>query len=295
MRQKNSELSVLAAIGGASEEFSKAFSKLSSSIETRNHFVENILSFIKRHSVQGIDIDWEFPSTEDDRKNFVLLLEQLSESFKSFGYILSVAVAPDKWRAQEFYDIARVTNASDFINLMSYDFYGPWNTKVGHHAQMFPHVHDSDYMRELNCAASVTFWLSKGASRGKLVLGIPTYGKAFVLSDKTKNKIGSEVDVNATKSSEVNVGYNEFCSSRASWKQHFDTTYRSYYATNKLQWLGFDSARQVAMKARYAQNERLGGVMFWSLDTDDYSGICKTGKFPLITASHLWLKVNQTF
>lgn len=288
MKQKNPNLILMAAIGGASKEFSEAFSKLSSSFEVRKQFVENVVSFVQQHSVQGIDIDWEFPTSEDDKQNFVVLLEELKSSFKAFGFILSAAVAPDKWRAQEFYKIPEVSEAVDFLNVMAYDFYGPWSENLGHHAQMYPQIHDSSYMKELNCAASISFWVTSGASRNKLVLGVPTYGKAFVLWDRLEHKIGSGVNVNETKSSRVNIGYNEFCSEKNSgWKQHFDTNYHAYYATNKLLWLGFDTIRQVTTKARYVQDLNLGGIMFWSLDTDDYNGICQNGKFPLITASHM--------
>ena len=36
------------------------------------------------------------------------------------------------------------------------------------------------------------------------------------------------------------------------------------------------------MQGKYAASQGLGGIMFWSLDSDDFSGVCNTGKYPLI-------------
>jgi len=283
----NPKLITMLAVGGASDKLSAAFSTLASSITARTSFAANLIALSKRFLVDGIDIDWEFPESADDRRNFIALLGELSEAFKTFNLILSVAVAPDKWRAKDFYEIQSISQIVDFINLMTYDFHGSWSPKVSHHAQMYPHHNDSDYMRELNCAASVTYWLINGAAPEKLNLGIPTYGKTFVLADKKNHKITSDVNSNETKAAQATIGYDEYCTiKQTGWKQQFDTNYRVYYAVKGLSWLGFDSIQQVEMKAKYVKAHKLGGVMFWSLDTDDYSGNCESGKFPLISSAY---------
>lgn len=276
----------MAAIGGANDELSKAFSTLSASNVTRSAFVTNVIYLIRRHSLSGIDIDWEFPNSVDDKKNLILLLQDLKIAFASSKYILSVAVAPDKRRAELFYDIPELSRAVDFINLMTYDFHGSWDTTVGHHAQMYPHHRDSDYIKEVNGAASVSYWLSKGAAAYKLHFGIPTFGNIFVLSDLNKHKIGSDVDVIETKKTSGNLGYNEYCETKSTgWKQHYDTNYRAYYAINGFLWFGFDGVQQVVAKTKYTKSNNLGGVMFWSLDTDDYTNNCNGGNFALISTA----------
>lgn len=285
LKQQNPRLKVLAAVGGANDELSKAFSKLSSSEQTRKNFVNNVSSFIRRYSLDGIDIDYEFPITQQDKLNFVLLLQSLKKALKASNYILSVAVAADKWRANAIYDIPKIAQSVDLINLMSYDYHGTWNEDVGHHAQMYPHRDDTFYRRELNCAASASYWVAKGAPPEKLNFGIPTYGNSFVLSSPKEHKIGSPVNVTETRKSRGPKGYNEFCAIKQNgWTQHFDTNYRVYYAVKGLLWFGFDSIQQVSMKAKFVRYNKLGGVVFWSLDNDDYSSFCGQGKFPLIKA-----------
>lgn len=273
----------MAAIGGASDQFAAAFATFATNNESRSKFVSEVVSFARRNSLSGIDVDWEFP-TAADSDNFVLLLQDLRSAFDQFDYLLSVAVAPDKWRAQTFYQIELISELVDFINLMTYDFHGAWDSTVGHHAQMYPHYRDSDYMREVNCAASVTYWLSKKANPEKLILGIPTYGNVFTLLDPNLHKIGS--NVNRSVVTRSNMGYDEHCQMKPSgWKQQFDVDFRVYYATRGSLWFGFDSKRQVIEKVKFAKSRKLGGVMFWSIDTDDHANHCRDGNFPLIAAA----------
>lgn len=291
LKKLNSKLLVLAAIGGADDKQSEAFAIVSSNDQSRLSFVFNVLAFVQDNFLDGIDIDWEFPTA--DKNNFVLMLQDLAKVFLPHKYILSIAVGPDKWRSDAFYDIPKISQVVDFINLMTYDFRGSWDDTVGQHAQLFPHQNDSSYRREINCAASVTFWLSNGASADKLVLGIPTYGNIFVLANAKEHKIGSQVNIYETKKARTNMGYNEYCAVKdIGWKQYFDNNYRVYYAVFGYFWFGFENVQQVVKKTKYVKNRQLGGVMFWSLDTDDINNNCKSGRFPLILSA--FREINKT-
>lgn len=273
----------MAAIGGASAQFAVAFATLSASLESRSKFVSEVLTLIRNNSLSGIDVDFEFPSAGDS-DNFVFLLQDLRNAIDQFNYILSVAVAPDKWRAQTFYQIERISQIVDFLNLMTYDFHGAWDKTVGHHAQMYPHFRDSGYMKEVNCAASVTYWLAKKADPRKLILGIPTYGNMFTLLDPKLHTIAS--DVNSSVATRSHMGYDEYCRMKPTgWKQQYDVNFRVYYATRGTSWFGFDSKRQIIEKVRFAKSLNLGGIMFWSVDTDDYANHCNQGNFSLISTA----------
>jgi len=39
----------------------------------------------------------------------------------------------------------------------------------------------------------------------------------------------------------------------------------------------------VSFQAEYAVQQRLGGIMIWSVETDDFLGKCHGVKYPLIT------------
>jgi len=292
LRVKNANLKFLAAVGGgANDGVTANFSRLAADANARTKFASNAVAFIKKHKLSGLDIDWEFPETENDKKNFVLLLQSLKKAFTPSRYLLTCAVSAYKWQAEISYDIPKISAAVDFISLMAYDFYGPWSEKIDHHARMYSTKYDSDYLKECNCASSVAYWLAQKAAPGKLILGIPTYGNTFVLKTSNANHIGDLYDIPATKGNDATMGYNTFCAIKdESWKIVYNTTYRVYYAYDKDTWFGYDTIEQVVAKAKFIKSNRLGGAMFWSIDTDDSQNDCKQGKFALIASTNRELK-----
>ena len=49
--------------------------------------------------------------------------------------LLTAAVAVHETIVTKAYDIAAVSEAVDFIHLMSYDLHGSWESTIGHHSQ----------------------------------------------------------------------------------------------------------------------------------------------------------------
>ena len=67
---------------------------------------------------------------------------------------------------------------------------------VNHHSPLFrPNdVSEFDFRAQLNIDATVKFYLGAGASRDKLVLGIPTYGRSYNLVNPLAHEIGSPTE-----------------------------------------------------------------------------------------------------
>lgn len=42
-------------------------------------------------------------------------------------------------------------------------------------------------------------------------------------------------------------------------------------------WVGYDDEASLRLKAEYARRFGLGGVMVWSIDTDDFRGTSRSG------------------
>jgi len=60
LRESNPDLKVLIAIGGWSEGVKK-YSDMVSYGASRRIFVESVVEFLKLHSFDGLDLDWEYP------------------------------------------------------------------------------------------------------------------------------------------------------------------------------------------------------------------------------------------
>ena len=53
---------------------------------------------------------------------------------------------------------------------------------------------DFDFRADLNIDTTIQFYIKSGASRNKLVLGIPTYGRSYTLVNPDAHEIGSPTD-----------------------------------------------------------------------------------------------------
>ncbi|KAH1008119.1 hypothetical protein HUJ04_005263 [Dendroctonus ponderosae] len=58
------------------------------------------------------------------------------------------------------------------------------------------------------------------------------------------------------------------------------------------QWIGYDNEKSIGIKVDYALEKSLGGFMVWSFDTDDFTGNCGKGTYPLINSIHSNLKTR---
>lgn len=227
-----------------------------------------------------VDIDWEYPAPTD-KVNFGLMMKQLRTTLGS-SFLISMALGASNWRVGQSYDIPAIFSACDFVNIMSYDFNG-WQSAgpVGHNAPLYSSPQDSGGQVGNNIDAFFNgFLVTAGVEKSKIVMGIPTYGHVFKLSNAANTAVYSAGVPTGTED------YSSICL-RINSKQYtsvLDTVQKAAYAFGGTTWVGFDSPASAAFKAQYILDNGFGGAMFWSLDKDDYTGLCGGGASPVISA-----------
>lgn len=92
-----------------------------------------------------------------------------------------------RFRVNEGYDVARLAENLDFINIMTYDLRGPWDGKADHHSPINSRHFDTWAFKTLNTKDGINYWAMKGAPKEKLVIGIPFYGRSFTLASAENN------------------------------------------------------------------------------------------------------------
>ena len=100
-----------------------------------------------------------------------------------------------RFRIQAGYDVKRISQKLDFINIMTYDLRGPWDGKADHHSPISSRPSDTWAFKALNTKDGIQKWIDLGAPRQKLIMGIPFYGRTFTLSNPSNTKPGSRVSV----------------------------------------------------------------------------------------------------
>ncbi|HMK26752.1 MAG TPA: glycosyl hydrolase family 18 protein [Chitinophagaceae bacterium] len=144
------------------------FKNMAATAAGRNNFIKDVMNTVRQNNLDGVDMDWEFPTTTDGTDaTFTLLIKELSDSLhRDARYYLSAAITAGKY-AGGIRDAIRneIFPYVDFFNIMAYD---DFNTTV-------PYKHHSDYTLATVC---LNYWLTtRGMPASKCVLGLPAYGR----------------------------------------------------------------------------------------------------------------------
>ncbi|XP_001600140.2 chitinase-3-like protein 1 [Nasonia vitripennis] len=293
LRNGNPRTRTLVAIGGWNEG-SVTYSKVAADPALRATFVESAATFVRKYGFDGLDFDWEYPNQRGgslkDRENYVLLLKELRKRFDEEGLLLSAALAAAQSSASKSYIVPEVVKYLDLVNLMAYDLHGLWDKTTGVNAPLYAGSWERGDQRLLNVNASINWWISQGAAPEKLILGIPFYGRSFSLDDQSQTGIGAPATAPGRAGPYTRqagtLGYNEICEDQ-DWKETWQEEQRVPYAVKGDQWVGYENPRSVQEKAEFINRLGLGGVMAWSIETDDFKGICGEKNPLLKTLNHV--------
>lgn len=125
------------------------------------------------------------------------------------------------------------------------------------------------------------------------MLGIPTYGRSYTLYNPDATEIGSPADGpgeqgDATREKGY-LAYYEICTAvkdDPEWTVvQPNPKAMGPYAYKGNQWVGYDDEAIARRKAKYVAEQGLGGIMFWSIDNDDFRGTCHGKPYPIIEAA----------
>ncbi|MBG0856784.1 chitinase C-terminal domain-containing protein [Streptomyces spinoverrucosus] len=129
-------------------------------------FADSAVDFIRKYGFNGVDIDYEYPTTMKDAgnpldwsisntrraglvKGYAALMKTLREKLDRAGaadgrhYLLTVA-APSSGYLLRGMETFQVQKYLDYVNIMSYDLHGAWNEYVGPNASLFDDGRDAE-------------------------------------------------------------------------------------------------------------------------------------------------------
>lgn len=238
------KLSVMLSIGGWG---SGRFSEMAADASFRKKFAADCARVCREFNLDGIDIDWEFPTSDAggeiscspaDTKNYTLMMRDIREVLGKDKY-LTLASSVDAG----YIDFRDILEYIDFVNIMAYDM----NNAPSHNAPLYR----SERSGWITADEGVKKHLAAGIPASKLVLGLPFYGHGRSPYDQT-------VDYK-------NITVKSGCTEK--WDDVAKVPYMAN-ADGELV-LGFDNARSLEIKCEYVKEKGLHGAMYWDYDGDD--------------------------
>ena len=277
VRRSHPHLKVLVSVGGWT--WSKGFSDAVLTPERRQRFVQSAVVFVRRHDLDGFDVDWEYPGLPgddnphrpEDKANFTVVMAELRRALDADAaargrksLLTFAAGAFPAFIANT--QMAKVQAVVDYVNLMTYDFRVASVDRIaGHHANLFDHPSDN---KRRSADRAVQEFLASGVPKGKLVMGVPFYGRGWREVNPVADGLyqpGSAVEGDLTYgrlAAEV-IGRDGFL-------RRWDATAQAPFLWNAGQriFISYDDPESMRRKANYVRDKGLGGVMFWQYAED---------------------------
>ncbi len=235
---------VFMSINGSTADFEAA----TNSAGGRNTLIKNIMNNVRQYLLDGVDMDWEFPSAANaSASQFTALMKELSDSCHlNKKYYLTAAITPGKY-AGSFRDgiETAVFGYVDWFNVMVYDDFST-TVPYKHHADMaFANV-------------SMNYWLTtRGMPASKFVMGLPGYGRPSGIT---------QTNTVLTYSGILAQGGSPLSDSAVVTSSGWASPYTVYY----------NSLPTIKLKAMAAK-QRGNGVMLWEKgqDANDANSLLK--------------------
>ena len=243
LKKQQPKLLVMLSIGGWG---SGRFSEMAASEENRKAFAADCRRVCKEFGLDGIDIDWEYPTqtsagisaSPNDTENFTLLMRDLRGALgkKLLLTFASIGTA-------QFVDYKSCVQYLDFVNVMAYDMGGA----PKHHAALYRSKHVL-----WNCASEcVVAHRKAGVPDSKIVLGMPFYGRG---------------------KSGVYMKYRDL--GKQTLKRKWDNIAKAPYLADEKGELaiGYEDPHSIATKCAYIKEQSLRGAMYWEYADDNEQG-----------------------
>ena len=306
LKKQYAKLKTMVSIGGWT--LSAPLYSISRDAQKRADFDKSAVYVIVKYGFDGIDIDWEYPggggldgsgvATTCDGANYNLLLKAVRDEMNrqtaidGKKYYLSIA-GPGGEATIANMDPKAISQITDWINIMTYDFHSGEDSYTGINSPMV-NIDPSAGRANWSVQGATQTYLNGlngkgGVPAAQLVLGVPFYGRGWDGVQAGPNGDGlGQAGYEATSPGlvETEFPYNSLFSSgvltytngvyvgaggyQRYWNAEAQVPY--LYSATAKRFITYDDSESMRVKANYANQLGLGGLMFWELSEDVTSG-----------------------
>ena len=220
---------------------------------------------------------------------FTSLCRELKEQFRRRGLILSATISGSTTKIDHLYEVDKLSQQLDMINILSYKYYDNLNTYAAHHtdARTSTNKHDRSLDNTLD------HLIHRGAVASKLVLGLSMFAQTYDLKKPERFwELGSSVFVGGGQRGKLTdtrgmLAYFEVC--KVKFVNHVCTSQsqvKAPYGSDGETFIGYDDPNSIKYKIeKFVLGYRMGGFMINDLGYDDFNKECGHDHFPLVKAA----------
>lgn len=308
-KEKYPDKKVLISIGGWTR--GEHFHAMALTADSRATFINSVVEFLQDYPfLDGIDIDWEYPGINrekdpndqydrgcpggpEDKQNFTALLREIREAYSKNNLsnkLLTIASSAgyDKLELQEpsiYYKYL------DFLNVMTYDFHGAWETVTNHHAPLYANPDDPsgsapvDIKHKYNTEAALKIYTDVyGIPKEMLHVGAPFYSRGWKNVNVSTGKDGLFAEANGAPVGDLDNpqapgGQNSFTTMKKLENTKGYIKYRDSYARVPYLYnpelkvmLSYVDEQSLSERCDFVNAKGYGGMIIWEISNDDPQG-----------------------
>ncbi len=260
---------VLLSLGGWG--WDEQFAAIVSEPEAEDRYVSSVMKIVDEYDYDGIDLDWEYPDTQDEVVGFERLTRrfrtQLDELGKTKGRPMLVTMAAScnpgtlKWLDKDF-----LVATMDWVNVMTYDMAGDWTSYAGHHSPLFASSKHPEGKGRSTEATMRYLVEERGIPADRLAVGLPLYGRGFAVKEPYASTKGAP----KARTPEAGYGNLDRLRKEQGWSRVWDDETKNPWliAPDHSAVIGYDDAESIALKTEWAMQQGFRGVFFWQVNAD---------------------------
>ncbi|XP_037927565.1 chitinase-like protein Idgf3 [Teleopsis dalmanni] len=342
LKEKYPHIKFLLSVGGDKdvENPDKYLELLEAGRLKQTVFIESARDLLRSYNFDGLDLAFQLPrnkprkvhsdvgmawksfkkfftgdfvvdkKSDEHKEQFTDLVESLKTAFRPHDLMLTLTVLPNV-NSSWYYNAPALVNNLDYVNLAAFDFLTPErNPEEADFTAPLYELYDQNRLPHLNINFQVENWLLQRVPPNKIVLGVPSYGRAWKMTTdsgttglpvvpategaapagpqtKTPGLLNwAEICIKLPNPGNINLKGADAPIRRISDPTKRYGTYAFRPADNgeNGMWVSYEDPDTASNKAGYVKVKNLGGVALFDLTMDDFRGQCTGDKYPMLRA-----------
>lgn len=229
-------------------------------------FITNAINLLNsRPGSNGINIDFEGMGTAD-KVPFTNFMTNLCNQMHAANpnYKVTMALYAVEWGNNTF-DITALNPIVDNFIIMGYDYYYSGSTTAGPGDPLYNFQTSYNY----TLAKSITHYLNKGASKNKLLLGLPWYGREWETLAATAPSNTTGGFTSSRTYAYVRNNSTIYSPANKNWDSNSFNPFYSYQVSGAWRQCWINDNYTFSRKFDLVNQRGIGGIGIWALGYDD--------------------------